>query len=61
MFVTNSDTRKRTHLDGKIGKHEMPAALEIRPSLPRTNVGKLSKRDLVEEERAKSCALPEAS
>jgi long-chain acyl-CoA synthetase len=56
----------RAFLVDKIGKHEMPAALEIRPSLPRTNVGKLSKRDLMEEERAKNehartRALPEAS
>ncbi len=51
----------RTFLTDKIGRHEMPAALEIRNSLPRTNVGKLSKRDLVEEERAKAQALPEAS
>ncbi len=56
----------RAFLADKIGKHEMPAALEIRPSLPRTNVGKLSKRDLMEEERAKNertetRALPEAS
>ena len=51
----------RAFLADKIGKHEMPAALEIRTSLPRTNVGKLSKRDLIEEEREKSRALPEAS
>jgi len=51
----------RAFLADKIGKHEMPAALEIRSSLPRTNVGKLSKRDLTEEERAKNHALPEAS
>jgi long-chain acyl-CoA synthetase len=40
-------------LADKIGKHEMPAALEIRPALPRTSVGKLSKKELVEEERSK--------
>lgn len=51
----------RAFLADKIGRHEMPTALEIRSSLPRTNVGKLSKRDLVEEERAKAHALPEAS
>jgi long-chain acyl-CoA synthetase len=31
----------------------MPAALEIRPALPRTSVGKLSKKELIEEERQK--------
>ena len=44
------------HLDGKIGKHEMPIALEIRPELPKTPVGKLSKKELKEEERAKAQA-----
>ena len=44
----------KKHLDGKIGKHEMPVALEIRPELPKTPVGKLSKKELKEEERAKA-------
>lgn len=30
----------------RIGRHEIPTALEIRPSLPKTAVGKLSRRDL---------------
>lgn len=33
-------------LDSKIGRHEMPRELEIRQFLPRTNVGKLSKKEL---------------
>ena len=44
-------------LRDKIGRHEMPAALEIRPALPRTAVGKLSKVELRQEERAKAAAL----
>jgi long-chain acyl-CoA synthetase len=40
-------------LADKVGRHEMPAALEIRAALPRTGVGKLSKKELVEEERRK--------
>ena len=44
----------KNHLEGKIGKHEMPVALEIRPELPKTPVGKLSKKELKEEERAKA-------
>jgi long-chain acyl-CoA synthetase len=44
----------RAFLSDKLGRHELPAALEIRASLPRTSVGKLSKRELIEEERAKS-------
>jgi long-chain acyl-CoA synthetase len=43
-------------LADKIGKHEMPGAIEIRPALPRTSVGKLSKKELVEEERSKRSA-----
>ena len=36
----------RAFLNGKIGPHEMPAALELRDALPRTPVGKLSKLEL---------------
>jgi long-chain acyl-CoA synthetase len=37
-------------LKGRLGKHEMVQALEIRAELPKTAVGKLSKKDLVDEE-----------
>jgi long-chain acyl-CoA synthetase len=40
-------------LADKLGRHEMPTALEIRDSLPRTSVGKLSKVDLRAQERQK--------
>ncbi|MFT4268827.1 MAG: long-chain fatty acid--CoA ligase [Xenophilus sp.] len=40
-------------LKDKLGKHEMVHALEIRAELPRTAVGKLSKKDLVDEEARK--------
>ncbi|MEP7032240.1 MAG: AMP-binding protein, partial [Pseudolabrys sp.] len=43
----------RAFLADKIGRHEMPAALEIRDTLPRTSIGKLSKKELVEEEKQK--------
>ena len=43
----------RTFLKGRLGPHELPAALEIRAGLPRTPVGKLSKLELKREERAK--------
>ncbi|MBX3521738.1 MAG: dicarboxylate--CoA ligase PimA [Xanthobacteraceae bacterium] len=43
----------REFLADKVGKHEMPAAIEIRDALPMTSVGKLSKKELVEEERRK--------
>jgi len=43
-------------LKDKLGKHEMIQALEIRPELPKTAVGKISKKDLYDEEakRAKT-------
>jgi long-chain acyl-CoA synthetase len=44
-------------LADKIGRHEMPASLEIRDGLPRTTVGKLSKVELREEERRRFDAL----
>lgn len=50
----------RAFLADKIGRHEMPAALEIRDTLPRTAVGKLSKKELADEERQKA-ALKAAS
>ena len=39
----------RDFLADKLGKHELPAALEVRASLPHTPVGKLAKRDLMQE------------
>ena len=41
-------------LKDKIGRHEMPVALEIRAGLPRTAVGKLSKVELRAEEWARA-------
>ena len=41
-------------LADKLGRHEMPQLLEIRDALPRTPVGKLSKTELREEERARA-------
>ncbi|MBO0332294.1 long-chain fatty acid--CoA ligase [Sneathiella sp. CAU 1612] len=43
----------REFLQDKLGKHELPAAVEFRPELPKTLVGKLSKKELVEEEKLK--------
>lgn len=40
----------------RIGKHEMVQALELRAELPKTPVGKLSKRTLIEEEERKRAA-----
>ena len=41
-------------LKDKLGRHEMPQALEIRQALPRTAVGKLSKLELRDEERRRA-------
>ena len=43
----------KAFLKNRLGKHEMIGALEIRAELPKTPVGKLSKKDLVDEEARK--------
>jgi long-chain acyl-CoA synthetase len=40
-------------LEPRLARHEMPIEVEIRDSLPKTLVGKLSKKELVAEEQAK--------
>jgi len=40
-------------LKERLGKHEIPREIEFRAELPKTLIGKLSKKELVEEERAK--------
>jgi long-chain acyl-CoA synthetase len=37
----------------RLGKHELPSEIEFRDELPKTPVGKLSKKELVAEEAAK--------
>ena len=44
-------------LADKVGRHEMPRALEFRSVLPVTPVGKLSKIALRDEERRKHSSL----
>src|SRR5712691_12266330 len=43
----------KAFLADKLAKYEMPTEMEIRESLPKTPVGKLSKKELVAEELAK--------
>jgi long-chain acyl-CoA synthetase len=43
----------RKHLEAKISKIEMPAEIEFRASLPKTMIGKLSKKELKAEETAR--------
>jgi long-chain acyl-CoA synthetase len=45
-------------LADRVGRHEMPVALEVREALPRTPVGKLTKLPLIEEERARAAPPP---
>jgi long-chain acyl-CoA synthetase len=44
----------RDFLRDKISKIELPREVEIRESLPKTLIGKLSKKELVEEEVARA-------
>jgi long-chain acyl-CoA synthetase len=48
----------RLFLADKLATYEMPTAMEIRASLPKTPVGKLSKKELVAEELAKRQSTP---
>ncbi len=41
-------------LNTRIGKHERAVAVDIRDSLPKTMIGKLSRKELVAEEKAKA-------
>ncbi|HTZ70340.1 MAG TPA: long-chain fatty acid--CoA ligase [Acetobacteraceae bacterium] len=50
--VTPDDLHR--FLGGYISKIEMPKEIEIRAELPKTLIGKLSKKELVEEEAAKA-------
>jgi long-chain acyl-CoA synthetase len=43
----------RAFLEGWLNRIELPREVEVRESLPKTMVGKLSKKELVEEERLK--------
>lgn len=47
------DTELRDFLKDKLSKIEIPAQIEFRSELPKTMVGKLSKKELVAEEKAK--------
>ncbi len=49
----------RDFLADKLGRHELPSALEFRDALPKTAVGKLSKKELVAEEAARAASRPE--
>ncbi len=46
----------RDFLKEKLGKHEQPKHVEFREELPKTMIGKLSKKELVAEEMARQAA-----
>ena len=50
MTATAQDILR--HLEPKISKIEMPAAVEFRDTLPKTMIGKLSKKELAAEHKA---------
>ena len=47
-----SEDELKTFLEDKISKIEMPSKIEFRDELPKTIIGKLSKKELVAEEQA---------
>ncbi len=50
----NIDEEKlKDFLKSRLGKHEQPHEIEFRETLPKTMIGKLSKKELVAEEKAK--------
>ena len=51
MSATADDIRR--HLEAKLSKIEMPAEIEFRAELPKTMIGKLSKKELKAEEEAR--------
>ena len=51
MPATEADIRK--HLEVKLSKIEMPAQIEFRDALPKTMIGKLSKKELKAEEETR--------
>ena len=44
----------KVFLESRVGKHEMPQSIEIREHLPKTAVGKLSKKELIDQEQARN-------
>jgi long-chain acyl-CoA synthetase len=46
----------RSFLAGKLGKHELPTALEFAAELPRTPVGKLSRHELRKQQKSSQAA-----
>jgi long-chain acyl-CoA synthetase len=56
-----TDAALLDYLNTHVGKHERAVGVEIRESLPKTMIGKLSRKELVAEERARYEAARTAS
>jgi long-chain acyl-CoA synthetase len=54
--ATTDGAQLMAWLNPHLGKHERVVAVEVRESLPKTLVGKLSRKELVAEEKAKASA-----
>ena len=52
--MTLTEAEIRTFLNDKLSKIELPAVYEFRDVLPKSLIGKLSKKELKQEEAAKS-------
>ena len=50
----------KVFLKDRLGKHEMIGEIDVRPELPKTAVGKLSKKELYDEETARRAKAPGA-
>ena len=48
-----TDDELRAFLEDKLAKHAIPRHVEFRDELPKTMIGKLSKKELVAEEQEK--------
>ncbi|MFM1815956.1 MAG: hypothetical protein RLZ98_2651 [Pseudomonadota bacterium] len=59
MKATKEDLLR--HLEPKLSRIEIPAEFEFRDALPKTMIGKLSKKELVAEEKAKAEAAAKAT
>ncbi|MBT7110166.1 MAG: long-chain fatty acid--CoA ligase, partial [Proteobacteria bacterium] len=53
------ESEMNAFLQDKLSKIEMPSQIEFRPELPKTIIGKLSKKELVAEESEKQRSLAE--
>ena len=53
---TATDADMRKHLEGRLSKIEVPSQIEFRDALPKTMIGKLSKKELKAEEAARQKA-----